>query len=80
VLKVTAPELDVAIEHKGEKVALSLVLAPARNGDEVQLPVAAVAVAVLPVAELAGPAPYNVEPIPGLYSQERDWPHPFLQK
>jgi hypothetical protein len=70
------------VDRKFEKSALILFLALAKNGDEPQLPVAAVvaAAAVIAAAETGGPAPYNVEPIPSLYLQDWDWRLPFLQK
>jgi hypothetical protein len=90
VLKVTAVEWDV-IDRKFEIFALTLVLAPAKNGDEAQLPVvvvvvvvaaaaAAAAVAVIAVAEAGGLAPYNAEPIPSLCLPDWDCRLPFLQK
>jgi hypothetical protein len=88
VLKVTAVEWDV-IDRKFEIFALTLVLAPAKNGDEAQLPVvvvvvavaaAAVAVIAVAVAEAGGLAPYNAEPIPCLCLQDWDCRLPFQQK
>lgn len=79
VLKVTVVEQDVVVDHKGEKFASTLFLVLARNGDEGQLPVVAVAVRP-PVAESGGPVQHNVEPTPSWYSQDWDWRLPFLQK
>ena len=83
-------EWDV-IDRKFEIFALTLVLAPVKNGDGAQLPVVVVAVAVvvvvvaaaaavIAVAEAGGLAPYNAEPIPSLYLQDWDCRLPFLQK